>query len=1773
MSRTVDEKVVSMQFDNAQFERNVHTSMNTLEQLKRSLNMEGASKSLNEVNEAARRFDMSSMSNSIDTVQAKFSALQVIGVTALANITNSAVNAGKRIMSSITDSLVGGGIRRAENIEQAKFQLEGLSVSWKTVSDDIDYAVKGTAYGMDAAAKACSQLVASNVEAGDSMKTALRGISGVAAMTNSSYEDISRIFTTVAGNGRLMGEQLLQISSRGINAAAALAKYLNVSEAEVRDMTSKGKIDFATFAAAMDSAFGEHAKDANKTFSGALANMKAALARIGADVATSGLDNLRDIFNELRVVIDDAHKSLGPFIDALNKTQNKVSKFTVNFIKLGGLHNILSGIGNIFEGIWSVIKPIKEAFRDIFPPKTAQQIADVTKRFSEFTEKLKLSDSQSEKLRSTFKGLFAVADILVTVLKGIAGVALTLIGHFTGLGDSVLTLSSSFGDWLTNLRNSIKEVNVFGKAFEVIGNVLEDVWGLVKKVGSGIGEFLGNLFNNGSFSAGVGFAAVILLVRDTFIKLEGVRAKVGRFFKFLQNGYKIADQIQSIFSALSSSLWNLSRNLQYDAILKIAYGVGILAASLFVISSIDKDKLMGGIAGIGALTEILVIAMKQLSSSMGFFNKKNPAKGIKGLLESFADASRLNELGNIMIKISVSLLILAIALKQIGEMNWDGIAKGLVGIGASLAILMIALKKLSKINSMSKKGIKGAGQMIIMAVALLIIAKAMKSMSAMSWEEIAKGLTAMGGALAEFAIVLTIMGRFGGKSISGGAAILIAAQSLDEISACLECIGKLSWKEIGKGLTAMGGALAELAIACGALGKIAGFSGILGGGAILVASQALDEIAECLASISTLSWDDIARGLSGMGGALAELAIVSVFVGKLAGFSGLLGGGAIVLAAKSLDEIANALNDLSLMSWDDIGRGLTAMGGALAELAIVCGLLGKFAGFSGLFGAGTIVLAVQGLNDIADCLQKLGLMSWGKIGKGLSGMGGALAEVAVISGLTGYLTNIAGLFGAGTITLAAQGLGQIADAFQKFGSMSWKEIGHGLAAMGGALTELALGGLLNSLSILGAISIDKIAEPLGVLADSFRKFGEIPMEEAANGLKTMGAALGELALGGFLNTLSLLGSISIAIVAESIGTLADSVKKWIGVEIPDGLGGKLAALAGAIMAFTFDGLGASALATAAPAVGQLADSIKKWAGVVLPEGLESKMKSIANGIKSFSFAFAGGWSIDVVAKPLGTMADSIKKWSGITIPENIGIGLKSIADGVKAFSFAFTGGWSIDIVAKPLGTMADSIKKWSGVTIPEDIGIGLKSIADGIKAFSFAFAGGWSIDTIIEPLNKLASTVKKWAGVVVPENLKDDLKKVADAIKEFSLLDSAKLAVIDGPLNTLSKAFKNFSGISNTGTNLVTFAKNLNSCATELSGIDSVAVSSATSTVNKLIETLTSVNTTDISNVSSFVSAANKLNDIKIGNIDVNTKDLSSAISSVKKTMDAMQNTISNSKSSLNNAMKTAVSGLDTSITSKSTSMISAIKKILGDLVSAIKDYKSNVSSAFESVVSGAAKAIKKSRSDIESAGKYLGAGLVSGIKAKEKAVYNAAYALGQKAVRGEKDGQKSHSPSKLTIQAGHWFGEGLVIGISEMGRKVYKAGSNIGRLATDSLSGALSTAVSLLDSDADFQPTIRPVLDLSDVSSGASSINELLNENANVGVMSNVKAINAMMNRRQNGNSNDDVISAIDKLGKNINDISKPSYTIEGITYDNDSEIAGAIETLISAAIRERRV
>lgn len=102
MSTTIDERVVEMRFDNKQFERNVQTSISTLGKLKQSLNLTGASKGLENVNTAAKNCNMNPLSNAVETVKMRFSALEVMAVTALANITNSAINAGKNIVSALT---------------------------------------------------------------------------------------------------------------------------------------------------------------------------------------------------------------------------------------------------------------------------------------------------------------------------------------------------------------------------------------------------------------------------------------------------------------------------------------------------------------------------------------------------------------------------------------------------------------------------------------------------------------------------------------------------------------------------------------------------------------------------------------------------------------------------------------------------------------------------------------------------------------------------------------------------------------------------------------------------------------------------------------------------------------------------------------------------------------------------------------------------------------------------------------------------------------------------------------------------------------------------------------------------------------------------------------------------------------------------------------------------------------------------------------------------------------------------------------------------------------------------------------------------------------------------------------------------------------------------------------------------------------------------------------------------------------------------------------
>ena len=229
--------------------------------------------------------------------------------------------------------------------------------------------------------------------------------------------------------------------------------------------------------------------------------------------------------------------------------------------------------------------------------------------------------------------------------------------------------------------------------------------------------------------------------------------------------------------------------------------------------------------------------------------------------------------------------------------------------------------------------------------------------------------------------------------------------------------------------------------------------------------------------------------------------------------------------------------------------------------------------------------------------------------------------------------------------------------------------------------------------------------------------------------------------------------------------------------------------------------------------------------------------------------------------------------------------------------------------------------------------------------------------------------------------------------------------------------------------------------------------------------------------------------------------------------------------------------------------------------------------STIQSVIDTNLDSLDKATPDFEAAGENNVEGYVTSLMNGETDAYNAGFNLGSSAVAGVNAGQDSHSPSRETMKSGKWLGEGLIIGIKRMGNSVYNASENMGQEATTGVSSAMSAILDALSSDMDAQPTIRPVVDLSEVKTGANAISGMFAGTQSIGVQSNLSAINLAMNRKLQNGTNDDIISAINKLNDGLDGNRGDTYNFAGITYDNGNEISEAVQTLVRAAKMGRRV
>lgn len=689
---SVDNRVVQMKFDNNQFESGVKTTISSLEKLKESLNMASAAKSLSKLEDYGKTFSVS-VSSSVESIADRLSAMGTIGTTVLSNLTTSAMQMASKISNMVISPIISGGKSRALNIEQAKFQLEGLGIAWEDIEEDISYGVQDTAYGLDSAAKAASQLTASGVKLGDEMKSSLRGISGVAAMTNSSYDDIARIFTTVAGNGRLMSDQLNQLGSRGLNAAATLAKSLGVTEQEVREMTSKGQIDFKTFSDAMDSAYGEHAKDANKTFTGALSNMKAAMSRIGAKFATPAFDNLKDVMNALIPVINAINKGLDPLVDIATAGMETISKFTVKCLgNLGGLgetakkeaknleefadiakqvikgdfgngeerrkqlealgysyedvqakvnallgvtsdlndtsakvevpsfdtlisiiENFIKSVKNVGSTALKILQTVNKAFKEVFPPTTLENADSFMKSVENLTSKFKMTDDTAGKLKSSFKGLFAIFDIGKQGISAVLKTISPLTDNVVGFGEKILDVASNLGDYIFKVDDTAKKNDTFYKTLKNISEYIKsDFNSLLPKIKEFYKSFcelikplteqLSKAKNSFSDFTEKGMS------KD---KLNKIKTVSGIFKSLIESVLNVGTAILRIAKPISQAFIEMFPPIQIKTIGNLANGLSDFTAKL-KISDETADKIKGTFKGLFAAVDIV----KQIFSAL-----------------------------------------------------------------------------------------------------------------------------------------------------------------------------------------------------------------------------------------------------------------------------------------------------------------------------------------------------------------------------------------------------------------------------------------------------------------------------------------------------------------------------------------------------------------------------------------------------------------------------------------------------------------------------------------------------------------------------------------------------------------------------------------------------------------------------------------------------------------------------------------------------------------------------------------------------------------------------------------------------------------------------------------------------------------------------------------------------------------------------------------------------------------------------------------------------
>ena len=1600
MSTTIDQRVVEMRFDNRQFENNVQTSISTLEKLKQKLNLTGASKGLENLDSAARKVNMGALGTAVDAVNAKFSALQVMGVTTLANITNSAVNAGKRIASALTIDPIKTGLQEYETqINAVQTILANTSSKGSTLQDvntaldELNTYADKTIYNFTEMTRNIGTFTAAGVGLNDSV-SAIKGIANLAAVSGSSSQQASNAMyqlsqALAAGKVSLMdwnsvvnagmGGQVFQdalkqtAKSMGIavNESISFRESISSTGGQESWLTSEvllKTLEQFTMAAEegskewerykkslMDDGYTEAqateilkmantATDAAtkvKTFTQLIDTMKESVqsgwtqsweiiigdfgeakefltkisdtagAMIGAaadarnEMLSGGLstgwkqllnegiadeqgyiESIKNVAKEHGVSIDEIiekEKELTgkeiSFTDALKKglsdgsiTSDMLStsvtkladsmrnmtaeeraaagytdehlnsiekleeglkkgtvsmdEFVEKINRPSGRENLIEALWNSFDGLMSIIKPISEAFREIFPRTTGEQLYDLTVKIRDLTAKFKLSEDQTKFLKSTFKGLFSVVDIGVTLLKNLASGAIRIISSLSGMGTGILGVTGSLGDWLSNLRDSIKEGNLFGRGIDKIVDVitnaitkikefgisvkesfsrpgydgfsgfLKSIWELIKNISSktvealsNIGQSIADVFGENSFSdlLSSGIFAGLIASLYKFVNnmgsplealsdlVEGLTGDDG----FLNGIKETLDGVKDCFKAYQNQL-----NAQ--ALIKIAGGIAILAGSLWLIASIKQDALE---RSLGAIT-VLFVEMIAALSILGKIGKD-----VKGVLKIAIAMSSL----------SSALLVLSIALKIMSTMSLSEMCVGLVSMAGGLTILIGAINLLPEKNVI--KAAKAIGKL---SSALLIFSIAMKILATMSWDDIARGLTASALGLGILVAAVNLLPKDMALRTLGMVGL---ATSMVILGGALKVLGSISWNEMKVGLIGLTGALAAIAVTMRIMPK-----NMIGMGLGLIGiSTAIVILSNALQSMGSMSMESLVKSLAAMGIALLELSIaLKLMNGTLAGSAALL------VAAGALAIITPVLTTLGDMSWTSIIKGLTTLAGTFIIMGVagyalsgavvpILALAGAFA----LFGVSAIALGA-GITLIATGFSALSTSL-------AIGATSIVASITVIiAGILDLIPTIMGKFGDIIIAfckLIGDCAPEIADTLLKLISEVMKSLATYTPKIADSLFEFVIGLLdviADRIPELIAVAVKLIGnffqgvvDALGGL-DSTNLIKGIAGVGLLSGLMIALSAVAGLIPGAMVGVLGMGVVIAeLAIVLAAVGALAQIPGlSWLISE-----GGNFLEVIGTAIGKFIGGIAggiASGFSSSLPGIG---DNMSSFMMNIQPfiEGAKTIDPSVMDGVKTLVGA--------ILAITAANVMDSIASFiTGKSSISDFASQLTPFGEAIVDFSRTVSG--KVDDDAITAAANAGKILAEMAKTLPNSGGLA------GI------FAGNNDISDFSEQIVTFGEMIVKFSKIVANNIDNSAIEAAANAGKIMS-----EMANTLPNTGGVSGFFVGNNDMSTFGDELVSFGRAITQFSTTVKGkIDKDAVESAANAGKLLAE-------------------------------------------------------------------------------------------------------------------------------------------------------------------------------------------------------------------------------------------------------------------------------------------------------------------------------------------------